>query len=221
MENEYKQERLSCATREDWLAARFVGIGGSEAASAIGKNPWQTPAELWELKTGRREPKDLSDNPAVAQGVRMEPALRTMYAALHPEYRVEHYPYDIIYQPNRRWLFATLDGELIETRNGRRGILEIKTATPNGKAGWSEWSDGKMKPAYFIQTLHQLLATGYDFVRLFAALYSMNGDITLREYEIERTDHLDDLDWLLQKEADFWRYVENDTNTPPPAPLVL
>ena len=103
--------------------------------------------------------------------------------------------------------------------DGRRGILEIKTATPIGKAGRSKWSDGNLPENYYIQLLHQLLATGYDFAYLFAALYSMNGDITLREYELDRADVEADLAWLLDKEEAFWKHVEN--RTIPPTLLTL
>ena len=195
-------ERLRCESREDWLSARFRGIGASEAAAAVGMIP----------------AKDLSENAAVRQGNRMEPILRVFYAAIHPEYEVRHCPYDIIFQPERPWLFATLDGELAED-SGRYGILEIKTATPNGKAGWKKWADGNMPQNYYIQTLHQLLATGFEFVRLFAALYSMNGDITLREYEIERGDVQEDLDWLVEQESAFWKKVESGIM--PAQPLML
>ena len=199
-------ERKTFATREEWLAGRGQGIGASDAAATCGMSPWMTPVELWKLKTGAEQAKDLSDNAAVQLGVRMEPAIRDFFAAMHPEFRVEYHQFDILYQQERPWLFATLDGELIDA-DGKHGILEIKTATPNGKAGWSKWADGQMPQNYYTQTLHQLLATGYDFVYLFAALYSMNGDITLREYELHREDVTDDLAWLLGKETEFWKCV--------------
>lgn len=211
-------ERLTFDSREEWLAGRGRGIGASEAAAAVGMSPWQTPMQLWRLKIGQEQPKDLSDNAAVQQGVRMEPALREFFKALHPEFIIEYHQFDILYQSERPWLRATLDGELIH-ETGQRGILEIKTATPNGKAGWEKWSNGQMPQNYMCQCCHQLLATGYDFVYLFAALYSLNGDITLREYEIDRADVQDDLAWLLDKETEFWRHVEDGTL--PPMPLTL
>lgn len=241
-------ERITFENREEWLAGRLRGIGGSEAAAACGMSPWMTPMELWRLKCGAEKPKDLSDNAAVQQGVRMEPALRSFFQATHPELRVDYHQFDILYQSDRPWLFATLDGEieddrLVDTKPGtmrlvnkttgetvlgswegkisviKHGILEIKTATPNGKAGWAKWADGAMPQNYYIQILHQLLATGYDFAYLFAALYSMNGDITLREYEIQRADVESDLKWLLDKETEFWRHCEDGTL--PSMPLTL
>lgn len=212
-------KRIHCESREEWLQTRMMGIGASEAAAAVGMSPWQTPVELWKLKIGQQKARDLSDNASVQQGHQMEPVLRNFYIATHPEYELEYQPYDILFQENRPWLFATLDGVLIDT-NGRRGILEIKTATPNGKAGWLKWADGNMPTTYWLQTLHQMLATGYEFVRLFAALYSMNGDITLREYEIERIDASEDMAWLLERETGFWeKHVL--TGVMPGMPLLL
>ena len=203
--------RLTFPDRESWLAGRGNGLGGSDAAAAVGMSPWQTPTGLWKLKIGAEQPKDLSDNAAVQQGVRMEPALREFFSALHPEFSIDYNQFDILYQSERPWLRATLDGELFSSLSRKNGILEIKTATPNGKAGWGKWANGQMPQNYMCQCCHQLLATGYDFVYLFAALYSLNGDITLREYEIQRADVQEDLAWLLEKETEFWGHVQNGT----------
>ena len=210
--------RLTFEDRESWLAGRMRGIGGSEAAAAVGMSPFSTPLELWKLKIGATEQKDLSGNPAVQRGVRMESAIRGFFEANHPELAVEYHQYDVLFQEERPWLYATLDGELIR-ENGERGVLEIKTASPNGKLGWAQWADGRMPQHYFLQTLHQLLATGYEFVYLFAALYSVSGDITLREYEFLRSDAKDDMAWLLKRETEFWRMVERGEM--PGVPLML
>lgn len=213
------QNRIRCKGRDEWLATRNVGIGASEAAAAVGMSPWQTPLDLWKLKSGVAAPKDLSGNAAVEKGNLMEPILRTFYIACHPSYKLDYFPYDIVFQDDRPWLFATLDGELTD-EDGRRGILEIKTATPNGKAGWDKWANRNMPGQYFCQCCHQLLATGYDFVRLFAALYSQSGDITLRQYEIERADVEEDMAWLLTQETEFW--VKNVLGgVMPSMPLIL
>lgn len=197
-------KRIACEDRESWLIARGrQGIGGSEAAAAVGLSPWMTPLELWRLKTGQTKAKDLSGNAAVEKGNQWEPILRDLFAATHPEYQVEYHQYDILYQDERPWLFATLDGELLK-EDGRKGVLEIKTATPNGKTGWGKWSNGSMPENYYVQCCHELLASGFDFVRLFACLFSMDGSYTIKEYEVERCDAQDDIDWLLEQETRFW-----------------
>ncbi|MPT13169.1 YqaJ viral recombinase family protein, partial [Comamonas sp.] len=39
--------------RDDWLEVRCTGIGSSDAAAAIGLNPYQSQLELWMQKTGK------------------------------------------------------------------------------------------------------------------------------------------------------------------------
>lgn len=198
-------KRISFETREDWLAGRNTqGIGGSEAAAVCGLSPWMTPLELWRQKTGQSRAKDLSGNAAVEKGNQWEPILRDLFAATHPEYAVEYHQYDILYQEERPFIFATLDGELLE-ESGRKGVLEIKTATPNGKAGWAKWANGNMPEHYYAQCCHELLASGFDFVRLFACLFSLDGSYTIKIYEVERSDAQDDMDWLLEQETRFWK----------------
>lgn len=39
--------------RDQWLQVRKGGIGSSDAAAAVGLNPYQSQLELWMEKTGR------------------------------------------------------------------------------------------------------------------------------------------------------------------------
>ena len=205
-------------SREDWLSARDRrGIGGSEAAAVVNMSPYMTSGELWDRKANKKNPANLSANEFVSKGVRVEPALRSLYKANHPEYIIEYYPYDLLYQKCRPWLFATLDGEIVK-EDGSRGILEIKTATPNGHAGWKKW-DRKVPNNYYLQCAHQLLATGYGFVVLYAGLYAKDGTMSIREYEIERNDIAEDMEWLLKEETKFWYSIE--TKTIPGLTLVI
>jgi len=194
--------------RESWLAGRReTGIGASEAAAVVGLSPWLTANQLWRKLRGEWEPPQVSHRPAVERGNRMEGALREMFAALHPELLAEHFPYDILAQEKRPWLFATLDGELTRKEDGGRGILEIKTAAPAGRKGWESW-EGRVPQHYYVQILHQLLATGWDFVFLFAGLWNQKGEIVLREYSFLREDCKGDMEWLEEKEEAFFRRVK-------------
>ena len=111
------------------------------------------------------------------------------------------------YELPRLTLTATLDGELTD-ENGRQGILEIKTGQLMKKADYDKWADGNVPVYYLTQTCWQLLATGWDFVDLFAALQDIRGDWSIRTRRIERSDHEEDLAWLLDKAETFWDYVQ-------------
>lgn len=184
----------------------------------VGMSPWMSPLELWRLKVGKDSPKDLSGSAAVSRGVRMELALRGLYEAMRPGCTVEYHAFDMLYQKERPWLFATLDGEITDEQ-GRKGILEIKTSSPNGKTGWAKW-DKRVPDPYHCQLLHQMLATGYEFVDLMAGLENMEGDLSIRTYRFEREEQAENMAWLLEKEIAFY---QNHilTGTPPAAILRL
>lgn len=205
-------------TEELWVAARQNrGIGASEAAAIVGASSWMTARDLWAIKCGLKEREDLSGNPLIEQGHRMEGAIRELYKAYHPEYKVTYHPYDLLYQSERPWLFATLDGEITDNK-GRHGILEVKTSSPLSKADWDKW-DCQIPRTYEMQVYHQMLATGWDFVDLIACLINSEGDFVVRTYRLERADHEMDLAWLLEKEEAFWQSVQNKAL--PPMTIVL
>lgn len=198
-------ERISCPDRETWLQARAAqGIGGSECAAIVGASPWLTAIELWRLKTGQAQAKDLSDNEAVQRGVAMEPAIREFFKALHPDWTVEHHPYDLLFQSERPFIFASLDGEITDD-TGRKRVLEVKTGTT---MKWNEWKDGSIPENYALQCTHQLLATGFEIVNVIALLYRQNGDMEMLERELWREDFEDDIAFLTEKETEFWRCVQ-------------
>lgn len=199
--------RESHKGRDEWLEARANrGIGASEAAAIVNMSPYMTVKDLWERKVLNKQAADISDNEYVAKGIRVEPALRMLYQANHPELKIKYHPYDLLYQDDRPWLFATLDGEIVK-EDKTKGILEIKTATPNGKEGWKKW-EGQIPSHYYCQLLWQLLATGFDFAVLYAGLYSQDGTMTIREYEINRTEVHGDMEWMLVEAENFWLSVK-------------
>lgn len=188
--------------REEWLAHR-MRIGGSEIAAVIGQSPFMSNVELWELKTGKRKPKDLSENENVKYGVKLEGALRGLFQAEHPEMQVEYYPYDILYQDDIPYIGCTLDGELTETATGKKGILEIKTSQMVSKVAGLKW-DGQVPMNYYCQCLAQLIATGWDFVCLYAQLKRLDGDSAIRLYRFDREDCQADMGWIKSEAERFW-----------------
>lgn len=200
-------------TRPDWLKARQRGIGGSDAGAVLGVNKYKSNVELWEEKTGRTTPEDISDKPAVIFGKTAEPLIRDLFRLDHPEFKVDYHEFWIYRNPGAPYIFATLDGELT-AEDGRRGILEIKTCTiQHGRKQWEEW-EGGVPQSYYVQLLHQLLATGWDFALLRAYIrYYRDGvfKASVREYMIWRQEVEEDLIFLSEKEREFWHDVESNT----------
>ena len=202
------------AKREEWLKERSKGLGGSDASAVIGQNPYKTNVELWEEKTGRRISEDIGDKPYVQYGNNAEKPLIELFALDFPEYEVIHKDFDHRVHPEYDFIRGSLDGELIEKETGRKGVLEIKTTNILQSMQREKWKDG-VPQNYFIQVLHYLLVTGYEFAILKAQLKSVYREegilLTTKHYFIDRKDVEEDIEYIKQSEIEFWRLVESDT----------
>ena len=205
--------------RAEWLQMRQTqGIGGSDAGTVLGLNPWCSNVQLWRQKTGQEVPEDISDKPAVRFGKIAEEHIRELFILDYPDMDVQYHEFWMYCNDAYPWQFATLDGELTED-TGRRGILEIKTTTIQNKTQWDEWENG-IPQRYYAQVLHQLSATGWNFAILRAYIrYYKNGDFraAVRDYKIERDDVLDDIAYLREQEMRFMDCVNSGK---PPAAII-
>lgn len=204
-------------TREQWLEERKKGIGGSDAATIMGLNPYKTNVDLWEEKTRRKEAVDISDKPYVQYGTKAEDHLRELFKLDFPKYEVTHQENKIIKHPRYPFLFASLDGQLVDKETGELGILEIKTSEILKSMQKEKWRE-KIPDNYYCQILHYLNVTGYSFAILKAQLkYDYSGEIKLetKHYTILRKDVEEDIKLLREKEVEFWQnYVEKDVQPP-------
>lgn len=201
--------------REDWLKVRLSGIGASEASAVIGLNPYMNNQQLWEYKTGIKIAEDIGEKPYVKYGVEAEEHLRAMFALDFPQYEVGYDEFDLIRNSEYPFIFATLDGRLIEKETGRKGILEVKTTEILKSMQKEKWKE-KIPDNYYVQIIHQLLATEWDFAILKAQLKYAYGDnvedirTECRHYKIERAEVQEDLDYLKTEEIKFWEYVKSE-----------
>ena len=190
----------------EWLAIRRTGIGGSDAAAILGKSHFKTNVKVWEEKTGLIEPDDISDKEQVKYGKAVEDLLLQMFALDNPEYEVTSNK-KIVYR--RGFMFASLDGELVEKATGELGIYEGKTAEIHKKIELEKWNK-RVPDYYYVQILHYLIVTGRSFVVLkvqLKLLYTEEKTTMTKQYRFNRKDLLNDLAYLYRKEAAFWDSV--------------
>lgn len=195
--------------RNEWLQNRSR-IGGSDAASIVGMNPYRSNVELWQIKTGQMVPEDISDKPYVKYGTEAEQHLRELFKLDFPEY-------EVFYEENNMWTnskypfaHASLDGWLID-QDGRKGIWECKTTNILQSIQKEKWNQ-RIPDNYYIQVLHYLMVTEFDFAVLKAQLKSeFNGDIYLqtKHYKIERSEVEADIEYLQSSERKFWQAVQD------------
>ena len=192
---------------EQWLDVRRRGIGSSDAAAAVGLNPYKSQLELWLEKTGRDgnlpkvDPHD--EESPLYWGILLEHIVAAHYTKrtgnrVRRINAVLQHP-----DPALPWMLANIDREVTGAPDVQ--ILECKTAGLNGAR---LWKDGV--PEYVqLQVHHQLAVTGKQIADVAVLL----GGQHLEIHRIERDDRL--IARLIELERQFWRYVETDT--PPPA----
>lgn len=192
-------------SRDDWLAVRRTGIGGSDAAAAVGLNPYMSALELWLDKTGRAEgmprPDPADTTSPTYFGTLLEPIVAAVYTQQtgNKIRKVNA----VLRHPSIPWMLANIDREIVGARNVQ--ILECKTA---GEYGARLWRDGV--PEYVqLQVQHQLAVTGKTAAHVAVLLCGQ----ALEVHRIDRDDAL--IGRLIELETRFWRFVESDT--PPPA----
>lgn len=162
-------------------------------------------------------------NLTLSIGHQAEEYLRDLFKLDFPKYEVKHEEYLIIKHPKYPFLFASLDGQLIDKETGEMGVLEIKTTNILQSMQKEKWKE-KIPDNYFCQVLHYLNVTGYSFAILKAQLkYDYSGDIRLetKHYFIDRNEYEADIKYLEKQEIEFWKnYVEKDIRPPLELPQI-
>ena len=195
--------------RSEWVGSR-KRIGGSDAAAVLGLNPYKSNTDLWFEKKAKIKPKDISNKDYVKYGIAAENYLRELFKLDYPNYEVLYDENNMFINDKYPFAHASLDGELIEKDTGRKGILEIKTTNILQSMQKENWK-GKIPENYYVQVLHYLMVTEYDFAVLKAQLKSVFNDeiyIQVRHYFIEREDVTDDIEYLKNEENKFWESLK-------------
>ncbi|MFL9867279.1 YqaJ viral recombinase family protein [Paraburkholderia fungorum] len=192
-------------SRSEWLEVRKSGIGGSDAAAAVGLNPYVSQLELWLDKTGRadglpRPDPDDTTSPTY-WGTLLEPIVAAAYTQQtgNKVRKVNA----ILRHRSVPFMLANIDREVVGVPGVQ--VLECKTA---GEFGARLWRDGV--PEYVqLQVQHQLAVTGKQAAHVAVLLWGQ----ALEVHRIERDDSL--IRRLIELETRFWQFVESDK--PPPA----
>jgi len=189
------------------LLERKKGIGGSDAAAAIGLNPYKSPLELYQEKRGEIEPPDLSDNEAVHFGNVLEDTIANEYfRRTGQNIRRKN---QIVIHPRMNWMRANVDRIL----TGQNKILECKAPGFNQRDQWGEPGTDEIPLQYLVQCVHYMIVGDYDGADVAALI----GGREFRVYHIQRDRDLEAN--IIEKERDFWE--NHVVPGVPPAPRTI
>ena len=183
--NVYADTRMM--SREEWLASRRNGIGGSDASAILGVNPYSSPLKVYLDKIGKSE--DGETNEAMRQGTDLEQyvADRFVEATGKKVRRCNK----ILQHPDYPWMLANIDRDIV----GENAGLECKTTSPYSKFRFDE---GEINPHYYWQCIHYMAVTGAD--RWYVSIVVLGR--AHHVFCIERDE--DAIASLIQAERDFW-----------------
>lgn len=176
---------------KEQIEARKLGIGGSDAASVLGCNPYRSARELYELKLGLREPD--APNAQMKRGIYLEAVARRLYTEITKR-GVRRLKQQV--HPSYPFMLCNVDGMIVGTGNDTPGVLELKCP--------AMWTFAKIKREglplhYIVQMQHNLAVTGYKW----GSFALFNADAwELIHFDVERD--VDLIDALIVKEEQFW-----------------
>ncbi len=175
----------------EWHEAR-KGIGGSDVASVMDKNPWKSAYTLFCEKTGLID-SNIEPTMAMKMGVAFEPIIRELFHANNWEWLKVHETGTWASVEDPRSV-ANPDG-IIEWDDGSLGVLEIKFS----RMYWD-----KLPEHYNLQVQHYLSVLG---LKRGVVVAVAGGD--WKEFEVIRDDSL--VKEMKSRLQAFYGFLDTDT----------
>lgn len=188
---------------EAWHEERRQGIGGSEAAAAVGLSPWLDPITLWAIKRGEEAPADSTLRMRI--GNLVEPAIGALYSE-ETGRKLRHHSRQYV-NPDYPFVRAHPDFSVF----GERVLVQAKNAGPFAGEWGKPGAPDAIPIHYRLQGYHELAATGFD--RVDFAVLSGGDDFGIWPLEWD-TGIIDD---LIEEEGKFWQHVLDGTMPEPSA----
>lgn len=183
----YEKTPTAGMDNREWLKLRKTGIGGSDAGTLCGLNPYSSPVKLFYDKTANyieetenepiRQGKDLEGY--VAQRFMEATALKVRRSKFM--YRSKEHPF----------MIADVDRLVV----GQDAGLECKTANAYNA---DKWKDGNIPPHYLLQCYHYMAVTGKRSWYIAAVILG----VEFVYHKLEWDGGL--IDALVTVERDFW-----------------
>lgn len=193
---------MKTITRQEFLARRKSGIGGSDVAAVLGVSPWKTPYQLYCDKVS--DEIDSTTSARMEAGTRLEPVIAQWYADRHPELTIQRR--NVLYRHREHpELIANLDRYIVGG-----GILECKTYTGFDAARFGEPGSDNIPDEYLLQVQHYMHVTGYHAAVVAVLIHGWD----YREYDIEYDRAL--AEFAAEKCVEFWKNHVAAHVPPPP-----
>ncbi len=183
--------------QDQWHAERRQGIGGSDAAAALGLSKFRTPYQLYLEKIGETGAQD--ETWEMSRGKAMEPLLRQHYANETGQ-SVQVFK-DAMVSPDYPFMRYNPDGIV----KGR--LVEFKTAAYGN--GWGATDTDEIPQEYLLQVQHGMIVTGLEVTDVTVSIAGNKP----KYFVVEADRELQEM--IIDGEAKFWDLVQNRTAPDP------
>lgn len=185
---------------------RKLFIGGTDIAAILRMHPYRKRYQVWQEKTGRRDPEDLEDNEAVFWGSFLEDKIAERYAEVSGN-KVRNVNRTLVH-PDLNYLRGHIDRKLA----GKNAGLEVKTVGLRSAYLWGEPGTDEIPLHYEIQVLHYMGITGYNYFDIAALFFGQE----MRIYRVSAKNNLSRIQQIQDTAREFWeQHVLTDI---PPLP---
>lgn len=176
------------ATHEEWLQLRSRGIGGSDAGTIMGMNPYSSLITLYSQKLGMSNPPE--DNEAMRLGRDLEQYVAMRFTEQTGKaVRNDNFTYC---DDEHDFIIANIDRRVV----GENAGLECKTS---GSFTGYNLAAGEVPSHYYCQCQHYCMVMGWD--RCYLAILVLQKGIYV--IPIERNDEF--IQEMREREIDFWQ----------------
>ena len=183
-------------------ALRLQGIGGSEAAAALGLSNSVTPLDLYRHKIYGEPLPIYANEMALWLGHQLEPVCAAAFTK-HTGMELEN-PNDNIVHPDYPFMRGFIDRKV----KGKNEGVELKAWSEFSRSLWGKDGSDDIPMSVLCQCVHYLIASQFECWHVGVLLGT-----EFRYYTIYPND--DTINMVIEGEQKFWHCVE--TETPPPA----
>lgn len=191
--------------RDQFLANRKKGIGGSDVAAILGFSPYKSPYQLWLDKTGRSEKK--AQNESAHFGHLLEDVVAKEFSR-RAGLKVQRVTQQLFLE-DHPWALGNIDRAVINPeisgnvrfKDGALTtdqLLECKTASEYMSKLFGEEGSDQVPDYYLTQCLWYLMITGCQIIHLAVLI----GGNKFRMYRIERDEDL--IQSIFEQVKSFW-----------------
>jgi len=194
-------------TRQEWLKARKMGLGGSDIASVFGYSNYDTPFQLYLDKIDPEVPEEEEQTDLQLIGTLQEETVATLFTH-KTGFKVQH-RWSIFQHKDHPFLLANIDRYVI----GEKALLECKTAHLSKRNEWGEIGTDEIPYEYLMQVTHYMTVTGLRIA--YVAVLIAGSEF--RWYKVNYNERL--ANGLIAGAKTFWEDHVQKRVPPPPVDL--